>query len=333
MKDIIIRVNNIRKTYRVSKRKKDLFGNIANIFVPKYENVCAVQNIDFEIMKGAAVGFIGPNGAGKSTVIKMLSGVLYPDSGEINCMGYVPYKQREKYVSKIGAVFGQKSQLIWELPLIDSFELLKKIYRVDEKTYQNNLKQFRKILGLDMFINQPVRQLSLGQRMRGEITAALLHSPELVFLDEPTIGLDVLAKDNVREFIRYINKEMGTTILFTSHDMRDIELICNRLILIDKGKIIYDGNKENLIDNYSAQKKISIEFSEIYENVYFEGLRIVNNDKYKKEIFVSDFNEATSIISQITQSYKVRDISIQDVDVEQVIKQIYKKRINQGVSI
>lgn len=263
----------------------------------------------------------------------MLSGVLYPDSGEINCMGYVPYKQREKYVSKIGAVFGQKSQLIWELPLIDSFELLKKIYRVDEKTYQNNLKQFRKILGLDMFINQPVRQLSLGQRMRGEITAALLHSPELVFLDEPTIGLDVLAKDNVREFIRYINKEMGTTILFTSHDMRDIELICNRLILIDKGKIIYDGNKENLIDNYSAQKKISIEFSEIYENVYFEGLRIVNNDKYKKEIFVSDFNEATSIISQITQSYKVRDISIQDVDVEQVIKQIYKKRINQGVSI
>lgn len=333
MKDIAVRVTNVEKTYRVSQRKQDLFGNIANLFVPKYENVYAVKNIDFEIRKGEAVGFIGPNGAGKSTVIKMLSGVLYPDSGEINCMGYIPYKQREKYVSKIGAVFGQKSQLIWELPLIDSFELLKKVYRVEEKIYQDNLKQFRELLELDAFINQPVRQLSLGQRMRGEITAALLHSPELVFFDEPTIGLDVVAKDNVREFIKYINKEKGITIFFTSHDMRDIELVCNRLMLIDQGRIIYDGSKDKLIHSYSKQKKVIIEFSDIYENVYYNGTTIMDVDKYRKEIFVSNYDEATNVINQMTNSYNVRDVSIQDVNVEQVVKQIYKKGMGQGVNI
>lgn len=329
MEDIVISLKNVKKVYKVSSRGKSLFGNIANFFIPKYKTINAVQNINFEIRKGEAVGFIGSNGAGKSTTIKMLSGILYPDQGEINCLGYVPYIHREKYVSRIGVVFGQKSQLIWDLPLIDSFELLKKIYRIKQSTYEENLKQFKKILELDEFINQPVRQLSLGQRMRGEITAALLHSPDIVFFDEPTIGLDVVAKERVRDFIKYLNKERGITVLFTSHDMRDIESVCERMILIDHGNIIYDGSKQELLNSCDMKRKVIIQFAEEYADMQFDEFQAQQVDQYTKEVMVNDVSDITRIINYVTDKYKVTNISIQEVDIEQVVKSIYQKGPNE----
>ena len=205
--EVIVEVENLRKEYKISKRAKGLFGNIANLFFPKYEKKVAVDGISFQIEKGEMVGFIGANGAGKSTTIKMLSGILYPDSGDIRVKGFRPYYDRKKYVSNIGVVFGQKSQLSWDLPVIDSYELLKHIYKIPAEIYKENLEQYIELLDMQDFIEQPVRQLSLGQRMRADIGAALLHSPEIIFFDEPTIGLDVLAKEKIRNFIKVLNKQ------------------------------------------------------------------------------------------------------------------------------
>ena len=202
-----IEVENISKRYKISKRKSGIPGMLANLFVPKFEDKEAVKDISFSIEKGEMVGFVGPNGAGKSTTIKMLSGILYPDEGEIRVSGIVPYKERRKYVGKIGVVFGQKSQLQWDLPVMDSFELLKAIYRIPEETYKKNLNRYTEMLDMSDFLKQPVRQLSLGQKMRADIAAALLHSPEIVFFDEPTIGVDVVGKDSIRNFIRDLNAE------------------------------------------------------------------------------------------------------------------------------
>lgn len=217
-----------------------------------------IDGLSFSVDQGEFFGFIGPNGAGKSTTIKMLSGILYPDAGKVVVNGYIPWKQRKQYVKNIGVVFGQKSQLNWDLPLIESFELMKYIYRIPQKKYEENLEKFTKLLDMESFINQPVRQLSLGQRMRGDIVAALLHSPEIVFFDEPTIGLDVVAKEKIREFIKYMNQTEATTIIFTTHDMQDIEKVCERLIIIDLGKKIFDGSIEEIKQKYANSKSIEI---------------------------------------------------------------------------
>ncbi|MDE6674977.1 MAG: ATP-binding cassette domain-containing protein, partial [Acetatifactor sp.] len=228
-----IEVNEVSKAFRVSKRSAGIPGMLANLVVPKFERKQAVNNISFSIEQGEMVGFIGPNGAGKSTTIKMLSGILYPDTGSVRVNGYIPYRQRKEYVGSIGVVFGQKSQLQWDLPVIDSFELLKAIYRVPDEVYQRNLSRFTEMLDMSGFINQPVRQLSLGQRMRADIVAALLHSPQIVFFDEPTIGVDVVGKETIRNFICELNARDRVTMLFTTHDMQDIEKTCKRLIIID----------------------------------------------------------------------------------------------------
>ena len=232
----LIEVKNISKTFQVSKRSKGIPGMVANLFVPRYEKREAVRNVSFSIGRGEMVGFIGPNGAGKSTTVKMLSGILYPDRGGIEVNGFIPYRQRKSYVGSIGVVFGQKSQLQWDLPVIDSFELLKAIYRVPEEVYRNNLDRYTEMLNMGSFLNQPVRQLSLGQRMRADIVAALLHSPRIVFFDEPTIGVDVAGKEKIREFIRELNSRDKVTMLFTTHDMQDIEKTCKRLIIIDRDR-------------------------------------------------------------------------------------------------
>ncbi len=265
MKKPIIKLSEVRKSFKISKRANGLPGHIANLFVPKFDMKKAVDDISFEIYKGEAVGFIGANGAGKSTTIKMMSGILYPDSGEIQIAGFIPYKQRKSYVSNIGAVFGQKSQLTWDLPVIDSYELLKNIYRIPEDAYRKNLKMFTDLLDLSSFIEQPVRQLSLGQRMRADIAASLLHSPGIVFFDEPTIGLDVVAKERIREFVRYINKEQKVTIIFTTHDMQDIEKTCGRIIIIDTGKKIFDGSVGELMNLSSEDMDIESIVRKIYE--------------------------------------------------------------------
>lgn len=320
----IIRVENLKKTYKISERKRGLLGRIANLFVPKYKKKLAVNGISFAIKEGEAVGFIGPNGAGKSTTIKMLSGILYPDEGNITVNDLSPYKNRKTYVSQIGVVFGQKSQLSWDLPVIDSFELLRRIYSISKKEYEARLEQFTTLLDMEDFINQPVRQLSLGQRMRADIAAAFLHNPKLIFLDEPTIGLDVVAKERIRDFIRHINLENKVTIIFTTHDMKDIEQTCNRLIIIDKGLKIYDGDIDTIKDKFSAERCLSIEFEEVYENIAIDNVIIKTMNEYKKELsFNINKISVKNLINLLNDHYKVKDFTIKEIDIDEIVRKIY----------
>ena len=318
-----IEVKNIRKTYRVSKRGSGVTGMIANLFAPRYERREAVKDISFSIDKGEMVGFIGPNGAGKSTTIKMLSGILYPDSGEIICSGIIPYKQRKSYVGKIGVVFGQKSQLQWDLPVIDSFELLKAIYRIPDDVYKKNYSRFVEMLDMGSFINQPVRQLSLGQRMRSDIAAALLHSPEIVFFDEPTIGVDVLGKEAIRSFIRELNAEDNVTMIFTTHDMQDIEKTCSRVVIIDEGSKVYDGTLAGVREQFCSSRKLDVEFADDTVTEPIKGVETVNTDARHKSFIFGKEIHINDIMGELLQKYSVRDINITEPDIESVIRKIY----------
>ena len=308
----IIEVKNIKRYYKIAKKEKGLSASLKSLFHRKYEIKKAVDDISFDIKKGEITGFIGKNGAGKSTTIKMLSGILYPDSGTVKIDGYIPYKQRKQYVKNIGVVFGQKSQLHWDLPLIESFELMKYIYKIPKKVYEKNLEKFVELLDMKDFINQPVRQLSLGQRMRGDIVAALLHSPKLVFLDEPTIGLDVVAKEKIREFIKYMNQNEQTTIIFTTHDMQDIEKVCDRLIIIDQGKKVYDGTIAEIKNKYSNIKNIEV--------MYEDGT---------KEIKTFDINEVpmNQVMEKLFAEEDIKDISICEPEIDGIIRDIYEGKI------
>lgn len=308
----IIEVKGLKKYYRIAKRGKGIGASLKYLFHSNVQIKKAVDDIRFSIRKGEIVGFIGPNGAGKSTTIKILSGILYPDAGEVTIRGYIPYRQRKQYVKHIGVVFGQKSQLNWDLPLVESFELMKFIYRIPQERYEKNLNLFTNLLEMEDFINQPVRQLSLGQRMRGDIVAALLHSPEIVFLDEPTIGLDVVAKEKIREFIRYINEKEHTTILFTTHDMQDIEKVCDRLIMIDKGKKIYDGSIAQIKNKYTNRKTIEI--------------LLENGDKETQTFDVSR-TPMNTVMENLFAQKKIRDISICEPEIDGIIRDIYEGRI------
>ena len=308
----MISVQNVKKNYRVAKRDKGFLQTIVSLFHRKYEIKKAVDDISFTIKKGEIVGFIGPNGAGKSTTIKMLSGILYPDNGSINVKGYIPYKQRKQYVKNIGVVFGQKTQLNWDLPLIESFELMKYIYKIPKEKYEENLHKFIKLLDMEEFINQPVRQLSLGQRMRGDIVAALLHSPDIVFFDEPTIGLDVVAKEKIREFIKIMNQTEKTTIIFTTHDMQDIEKVCSRLIIIDAGKKVFDGGIEEIKAKYAHSKTI--------EMLLEDGTR-------KLHTFDVNKHAMNEVVEQLFAQYDIKDISICEPEIDAIIRDIYEGRV------
>ncbi len=322
-----IEVKNVSKTFKVSRRRAGAIGAAANFFVPKFEKKEAVKNISFNIEKGEAVGFIGPNGAGKSTTVKMLSGILHPNSGEIKVGGYIPYKQRKAYVGKIGVVFGQKSQLQWDLPVIDSFELLKAIYSVPDDVYRKNLERFTEMLDMSGFIGQPVRQLSLGQRMRADIVAALLHSPEIVFFDEPTIGVDVVGKETIRAFIRELNRQDGVTMIFTTHDMRDIEKTCRRLIIINEGEKIYDGALSALREMYGTTRRLEVAFSEKVDLPGFENVTVENLENNKKRFtFENNKVQINELMNRILGEYNVRDINISEPDIETIIQKIYTKK-------
>lgn len=305
----IIEVSNVKRYYKIAKRKEGMGNSLKHLFRREYVVKKAVDDISFTIKKGEIVGFIGPNGAGKSTTIKMLSGILYPDDGSVIIDGFVPYKQRKQYVKNIGVVFGQKSQLNWDLPLIESFELMRYIYKIPKDLYEENLQTFTRLLDMEDFINQPVRQLSLGQRMRGDIVAALLHSPEIVFFDEPTIGLDVVAKEKIRNFIKYMNETRQTTIIFTTHDMQDIEKVCQRLIIIDSGRKVYDGSIQGIKDKYASIKNIEL--------LMEDG---------RKEVRTFDTNEQpmNQIMSAIFADSQVKDISICEPDIDEIIRDIYE---------
>ncbi|MBR7079227.1 MAG: ATP-binding cassette domain-containing protein [Treponema sp.] len=297
---------------------------IANMFVPKYEIKKAVNNLSFNIEKGEMVGFIGPNGAGKSSTIKMLSGILCPDKGTISVNGYIPYKQRKAYVRNIGVVFGQKSQLQWDLPVIDSFELLRAIYRIPHDKYKRNLERFTDMLDMKGFINQPVRQLSLGQRMRSDIVASLLHSPDIVFFDEPTIGVDVIGKETIRSFIRQLNEEDKVTMIFTTHDMQDIEQTCNRIIIIDKGSLMYDGSLHDIRSKYGTARRLIAEFNEETKVSQIENVDI-GEMKDRKFSFSFDNNivDVNKLMHEILDNYNVRDITVAEPEIESIIQKMY----------
>ncbi|MDC7218752.1 MAG: ATP-binding cassette domain-containing protein [Spirochaetales bacterium] len=324
--DLIIKVENLKKVYKINKRGKGLPGHLANLFKPSFTKKKAVDGIDFQIRRGDAVGFIGANGAGKSTTIKMLCGILSPTEGRLEALGFNPHKQRKQYVAAIGAVFGQKSQLAWDLPIIDSFELLQKVYRIPQKRYEENLKQFTDLLDMESFLEQPVRQLSLGQKMRAEIAASLLHSPELVFLDEPTIGLDVVAKERIREFLRYMNRELGVTLIFTTHDMQDIEKTCDRLIIIDEGKKIYDGTVTGIKEHFGSERKLIAQFDEECPVDEIEHVTISEKKNGVKEfLFESGHVSMTELIQELFEKYKVNDLTVREPEIEEIVRGIYEK--------
>lgn len=310
--EYMIDVEGLKKYYKIAKRDKGLLQTMRGLFNRKYEIRKAVDDISFQIKKGEIVGFIGPNGAGKSTTIKMLSGILYPDEGKLGVNGFVPYKQRKQYVKNIGVVFGQKTQLNWDLPLIESFELMKFIYKIPQEKYEKNLHKFVKLLDMEDFINQPVRQLSLGQRMRGDIVAALLHSPEVVFFDEPTIGLDVVAKEKIRDFIKYMNKTEQTTIIFTTHDMQDIEKVCDRLIIIDSGKKVYDGSIDEIKTKYAYSKTVEMLLEDGTKQVQTFDVRKVPMNEVMEKLFAK---------------YHIKDIAICEPEIDAIIRDIYEGRV------
>ena len=319
-----IEVKGISKEFKVNKRGAGIPGMIANMFVPKYEIKKAVNNLSFNIEKGEMVGFIGPNGAGKSSTIKMLSGILCPDKGSISVNGYIPYKQRKAYVGNIGVVFGQKSQLQWDLPVIDSFELLRAIYRIPQDKYKRNLERFTEMLDMKGFINQPVRQLSLGQRMRSDIVASLLHSPDIVFFDEPTIGVDVIGKETIRSFIRQLNEEDKVTMIFTTHDMQDIEQTCNRIIIIDKGSLMYDGSLHDIRSKYGTARRLIAEFNEECVVSPIENV-VIGEMKDRKISFDFDNNtvDVNKLMHEILDNYNVHDITVAEPEIENIIQKMY----------
>ncbi|MCM1044966.1 MAG: ATP-binding cassette domain-containing protein [Candidatus Gastranaerophilales bacterium] len=321
----LIEVRDLSKTFQISKRGRGIPGMVANLFVPKYEKKTAVKNVSFTIKEGEMVGFIGPNGAGKSTTIKMLSGILYPDSGSLQVAGYIPYRQRREYVSQIGVVFGQKSQLQWDLPVIDSFELLKAIYRIPDEIYRKNLERYTEMLNMSGFLHQPVRQLSLGQRMRADIVAALLHSPRIVFFDEPTIGVDVSGKEVIRSFLRELNENDKLTMIFTTHDMQDIEKTCQRLLIIDDGRKVYDGSLEGIKAKYSAVRQLDVEFAESLTVRPIAHVTIQEIDTYKKRfLFENATVEIQDLMNHLLTKYPVRDLNITEPAIEGIIRRIYQ---------
>lgn len=322
----MIKVEKLKRSFKIVKRKKGFVGACKNVLIPDYEIKKAVDDISFTIEDGQTVGFIGPNGAGKSTTVKMLSGILQPDSGEININGFVPYKDRKKFVHNIGVVFGQKSQLWPDLPIVDTFELLKHIYKIRDVDFKHNMDMFNDILELHKFEKQSVRQLSLGQRMRADIVAAFLHNPSVVFLDEPTIGLDVVAKEKIRDFITTINRERGTTLLFTTHDMQDIEKTCKRIIIIDYGKIIYDDKVSEIRQKYGKERTLVVEFGKNYRNININGVKTIDdNENFNKKSFV--FSKEINIhklISDISSDHIINDLTIKEPEIEGIIREIYE---------
>jgi ABC-2 type transport system ATP-binding protein len=295
-------------------------------FGKHYGEFVAVQNLNLKIGAGEMFGFIGPNGAGKSTTIKMLTGILVPSDGRVVVDGLVPWQQRTKLAGRIGVVFGQRTQLWWDLPLIESLNLLHYIYKVPEARYRQNLDHLTALLDLGPFLERPVRQLSLGQRMRGDLAAALLHDPTIVYLDEPTIGLDVVAKERIRTFLLELNRERGVTVLLTTHDMADISRLCERMLIIDHGRLLYDGGVAEITDRYGGERRLIVDLAEDVACPAVPGARLERREGARLWLsFRRDEIRAPELIARITAQYRIRDLMLEEPDVEQVVRRIYEE--------
>ncbi len=331
----MIYAEHLRKEFKKTIKEPGLKGSFKALFRPKKEIVVAAEDISFHVPKGEILGFIGPNGAGKSTVIKMLTGILTPTSGECRINGHIPQNDRKKYVREIGVVFGQRTQLWWDLPLQETYLVLKEIYEVEEESFKKRMAFLNEVLELDSFIKSPVRTLSLGQRMRADIAASMLHSPKVLFLDEPTIGLDVVVKDKIRQAIMKINKEEQTTVILTTHDISDIELLCDRIVMIDKGKNVYDGSLQKLRENYGQIRELHFETdpeSPLTEEQFRQGLPLKESEltiEQDKQTFKVRFNSAAipvgDMLSHTLSVTRVKDITVRDADVEEIIRRLYQE--------
>ena len=325
---MIIRANRLTKSFRTRRRKDGVLGTLTSLFSQEYDDKLAVRDVSFELAAGELVGYIGPNGAGKSTTIKMLTGILVPTSGDCVVNGIVPWLDRTANGRQIGVVFGQRTQLYWDLPLRESYELLRAIYNIPDDMYSRNLLEFSKILGLDEFIRTPVRQLSLGQRMRGDFAAAMLHDPKVVFLDEPTIGLDVVAKEAIRGFIARTNRERGTTFILTTHDLNDVEKLCERIILIDHGQKLYDGSIEAIKRRYGRNRRLTAEIEEYCEecDIAIAGVRLVSIEGSRITFeFDRERVRADELIVALAARYELKDVTVAEPALETIIREIYVK--------
>lgn len=319
-----INVDCISKTFKVAKRNSGLKAALKSFFKREYTYIDAVKNVSFSIEKGEIVGYIGPNGAGKSTTIKMLSGILLPTAGNIRVNGLDPFKDRKKYVSNIGVVFGQRSQLSWDIPAEDTFDLLKDIYDLSDKEYQKTKTELVNLLNIQEVMKQPVRSLSLGQRMRCEIAASLLHKPKILFLDEPTIGLDAESKKIVRDFIKKLNKNHKTTVILTTHDMADIEALAKRIILIGKGELLYDGTLSNLKKKYGSYKEVLVSTNEKIDKIRLKGI-IKKSKNINGYSFIIDSNvlSLSKLLNNLSLKYVINDIDIKNESIDDVILKLY----------
>ena len=324
----IIRVSNLTKHFKIHKHHRGFWGTLRNLTTRQYQLVRAVNDISFEIRVGELVGYLGPNGAGKSTTIKMLTGLLVPTEGQLFVNGHIPWQERQDYVGEIGAVFGQRTTLWWDLPVIESLELLKHIYKIPSDRFKKNLDEFRALLELDAYLDTPVRSLSLGQRMRTDICAALLHDPDILFLDEPTIGLDVVAKERIRQFIHHINTERGTTVLPTTHDLSDVEKLCQRVMIIDHGKLLFDGQLETLQERFGGNRQLVVEYVNAYEQVDVDGAQITHRDGPRVTYqFDRQTITASELIGRISAKYRLRDLEVREPDIEATIRRIYEEKL------
>ncbi|MGM0866257.1 MAG: ABC transporter ATP-binding protein [Bacillota bacterium] len=328
-----IEVHHLRKEFKAFSSRSGLKGAFRDLFTRNYKIVPAVNDISFNVKQGEMVGYIGENGAGKSTTIKMLTGILTPTGGELNVNGMNPHRDREKFVQTIGVVFGQRSQLWWDIAVQESFQLLKKVYKVPDQQYKAHMDHVIETLDIAPLLDKPVRKLSLGQRMRCELAAALVHNPPLLFLDEPTIGLDVLVKLKIRQFLKELNEKYNTTILLTTHDLTDIEALCERVVMLDEGKIIYDGALSQLKENWGDQKEVVFQF---LDDTSLSALSDLTNNQNiswsfdeKKQsysaLIEADDEVISQLITKIVASFKVKDMKIEETTTEEIIRNIYEK--------
>ncbi|MBO7473807.1 MAG: ATP-binding cassette domain-containing protein [Ruminococcus sp.] len=329
----IIEIKNVSKEFKVLNRREGLKGSLKDLFSRDYKTVRAVDNISMSIQQGEIVGYLGPNGAGKSTTIKMMTGVLEPTSGEILVGGNIPYKNRTKNAQEIGVVFGQRSQLWWALPLVESFKILKDIYQIPDEKYESILKLYHSLVDIEPLLHKPVRQMSLGQRTLSDILAAFLHDPKIVFLDEPTIGLDVAMKSRIRTLIHALNKERNTTVILTTHDMGDVDALCRRIVIIDKGKMLYDNDIEHLKGFFGSYRTLKLrmdgELKEQAKLVQKElpGFSVSADDEWISVLVDEEKSKVLDVLSKLQHSFNIRDMQLEEISTEEVIKKIYEEGV------
>ncbi|WP_295069289.1 ATP-binding cassette domain-containing protein [Ruminococcus sp.] len=329
----IIEIKNVSKEFKVLNRREGLKGSLKDLFSRDYKIVRAVDNISMDIQQGEIVGYLGPNGAGKSTTIKMMTGVLEPTSGEILVSGNVPYQNRTRNAQHIGVVFGQRSQLWWALPLVESFKILKDIYQIPDEKYDGIMKLYRSLVDIEPLLHKPVRQMSLGQRTLSDILAAFLHDPKIVFLDEPTIGLDVAMKSRIRTLIHALNKEKNTTVILTTHDMGDVDALCKRIVIIDKGKMLYDNDINHLKGFFGSYRTLKLridgdlkEQAKLLQKELPE-FSVSADDEWISVLVDEEKAKVIDVLSKLQHSYNIRDMQLEEISTEEVIKKIYEEGV------